>query len=583
MEHTTSLSPMQRFFRLLQLDKKDVYYVYVYGAFAGLINLSLPLGIQAVIGLIAGGSLSASLFLLVTVVTVATALSGLLVVMQLAVTETIQRRIFARSAFEFAFRIPHFRLSAMARVYAPELVNRFFDTMTIQKGVPKILIDFSTAVLNILFGLVLIAFYHPFFAFFGLSLILVLYLIFRLTGPRGLSTSLRESKYKYEVAHWLEELARAMNTFKLWGDTRLSLKKTDHLVCNYLDNRKQHFRILLTQYGSILAFKVIITATLLFLGSYLVIDNQINIGQFVAAEIVVILMLSSVEKLILSMNVIYDMLTAIEKLGEVTDLPLESEEGLRFEEIDTGTGVAVDVEKLYFKYEDAEYPIIDNLSMKIEANERVCLTGYNRSGKATLIQIIAGLYSEFQGSVSYNRIPLRNLNLSSLRRNIGDYCSQEDMFKGSILENISMGSAEINLEQVIWAAESIGLNEYVRRLPEGYHTILQPGGKNVSRSVRTKIMLARSIVKRPKLQAIEGFWLNLEPSEREAVANFLTSREHNWTLLIATDDPIIASKCDRIIIIKDGKIVESGTFMEIQKSTHFRKVFRGTYEELESS
>lgn len=574
---------MQRFFRLLQLDKKDIYYVYVYGAFAGLINLSLPLGIQAVIGLIAGGSLSASLFLLVTVVTVATALSGLLVVMQLAVTETIQRRIFARSAFEFAFRIPHFRLSAMTRVYAPELVNRFFDTMTVQKGIPKILIDFSTAALNILFGLVLIAFYHPFFAFFGLSLILVLYLIFRITGPRGLSTSLRESKYKYEVAHWLEELARAVNTFKLWSDTRLPLKKTDYLVSNYLDNRKQHFRVLLTQYGSILAFKVIVTATLLFLGSYLVIDNQINIGQFVAAEIVVILMLSSVEKVIISMNVIYDMLTAIEKLGDVTDLPLETEEGVRFEEIDTGKGVSIDVDKLYFKYEDAERPTIDNLFMKIEAGERVCITGYNRSGKATLIQIVAGLYSDFQGSVSYNGIPFRNLNLSSLRRNIGDYCSEEDIFKGTILENISMGSDDIKLEDVIRAAESIGLNEYIKRLPDGYQTILQPGGKNVPRSVRTKIMLARSIVKRPKLQAVEGFWLNLEPSEREVIADFLTSREHNWTLLIATDDPIIASKCDRIIILNDGKIIDSGTFPEIQKSTHFRKIFRGTYEELDSN
>jgi ABC-type bacteriocin/lantibiotic exporter with double-glycine peptidase domain len=574
MENNTPFTPIQRFFRLLQLDKRDIYYVYVYGVFAGLINLSLPLGIQAVIGLIAGGSLSASLILLVAAVTVATALSGVLVIMQLTVTETIQRRIFARSAFEFAYRIPRLRLSAMTRIYGPELVNRFFDTLTVQKGIPKILIDLSTAALSIIFGLILIAFYHPFFAFFGLSLIIVLFIIFTITGPRGLSTSLRESKYKYEVAHWLEELARTMNTFKLWGDTPLSLKKTDYLVCNYLDNRHQHFRILLTQYSSILAFKVVVTASLLFLGSFLVIDNQINIGQFVAAEIVVILMLSSVEKLILSMDVIYDMLTALEKLGNVTDLPLDENEGLRFEEIDTGKGITLEVRDLYFKYEDAELPTIDHLSMSVSSGERVCITGYNRSGKSTLIQIIAGLYGEFQGSISYNGIPMRNIELSSLRRHIGDYCSEEDLFKGTVLENISLGNPDITMDQIVWAVNRIGLSEYIKRLPNGYNTVLLPAGKNVPQSVRTKIILARSLAKKPRLHALEGFWASLEPEDREAIATFLMAPEHDWTLLIVSDDPIIASKCDRVLIIKDGKIVKAGSFEEIQQSPHFRKVFK---------
>nr|HQU58760.1 ABC transporter transmembrane domain-containing protein [Saprospiraceae bacterium] len=299
MENNGQLRPLQRFFKLLELDRKDIYYIYVYAIFSGLIALSLPLGVQAVIGLIAGGAMSASLILLIVVVTVATALSGILKVMQLTVTETIQRRIFTRSAFDFAYRIPRLKMDKLTRYYPPELVNRFFDTLTLQKGLPKILMDFSTAVLQIAFGLILISFYHPFFVFFGLILIFILLAIFRFTGPGGLETSLKESKYKYEVAYWLEEIARAMSTFKLSGGSSFSLNKTDGLVYSYLDSRKKHFRILLFQYGNIVAFKTFITAGLLFLGSYLVIDNQINIGQFVAAEIVVILVMNSVEKLIL--------------------------------------------------------------------------------------------------------------------------------------------------------------------------------------------------------------------------------------------------------------------------------------------
>ena len=231
--------PVRRFFKLLELDRKDITYIYIYAIFAGLITLSIPLGVQAIIGLIAGGALSASLIILVAVVTLGTGLAGLLTVMQLTVTETIQRRIFSRSAFDLAYRIPRLRLDNLNTYYAPELVNRFFDTLTLQKGIPKILVDFSTAILQIVFGLLLISFYHPLFFFFGAILIVILILIFRFTGPGGLSTSLQESSYKYKVAHWLEELARSVTTFKLAGGASLSLKRTDDLVCQYLDRRKK--------------------------------------------------------------------------------------------------------------------------------------------------------------------------------------------------------------------------------------------------------------------------------------------------------------------------------------------------------
>ncbi|HKK88969.1 MAG TPA: ABC transporter transmembrane domain-containing protein, partial [Saprospiraceae bacterium] len=333
--------PLRRFFSLLKMDQKDITYIYIYAIFSGLITLSIPLGIQAIIGLIAGGAMSSSLYILIAIVTIGTGMIGVLKIMQMTVTETLQRRIFCRSAFEFAYRIPHFKLDSIQKTYPPELVNRFFDTPTLQKGLPKILMDFSTAILQIVFGLILISFYHPFFVFFGVLLVVIVFFIFRITGPPGLSTSLRESDYKYEVAHWLEELARATSSFKLSGKNNFALKKTDEIVSKYLDVRKKHFRILLIQFGGVVGFKVIVTAALLFLGSLLVIENEINIGQFVAAEIVVILIMSSVEKLILNMETIYDMLTGIEKIGKVSDQPLDRASGVDFDEIDSGKGMAV--------------------------------------------------------------------------------------------------------------------------------------------------------------------------------------------------------------------------------------------------
>lgn len=330
------LTPSQRFFRMLAMDGKDIAYVYIYAIFAGLITLTLPLGVQAILGLVAGGTQSASLVLLIALVTAAIAFSGILKIMQMSVIEVIQQRIFARSAFDFSYRIPRFRLDTLKNYYPPELINRFFDTITLQKGLPKILMDFSTAVLQIFFGLMLISFYHPLYVFFSVVLMAFIFLILRVTGARALATSIKESKYKYEVAHWLEEQGRSLTTFKLAGDTPYALRRTDALTGEYLKSRMAHFKILRGQYASIIVFEVIVMASLLALGSYLVLQNEINIGQFVAADIVVILVISSVEKMIVTMETIYDVLTALDKLGYVTDLPLEDNSGLSFERCDKG-------------------------------------------------------------------------------------------------------------------------------------------------------------------------------------------------------------------------------------------------------
>lgn len=566
------MKPTQRFFGLLRLDRKEIGYIYLYAIFAGLITLSLPLGIQAIISLVIGGTTSSSLYLLIGVITIATALTGFLKIMQLTVTETLQRRIFTRSAFEFAWRIPRFKTEELINIYPPELINRFFDTLTLQKGIPKILIDFSTALLQVVFGLILLSFYHPFFVFFDILLIIILIAIFRWTGPQGLKTSLKESKYKYKVAHWLEEIGRAMNTFKLVGSCALPTDRTDKLVSGYLDARKDHFRILIFQYANVVAFKTIVTGALLILGSVLVIDNQISIGQFVAAEIIVILIMNSVEKLILSMETIYDVLTGLEKIGYVTDLPLESADGLTFEEIDSLDSVRVSLENVSFQFSDATAPAVKNITFDVEAGERVCLSGYNSSGKSTLARIISGLYTNIQGNMTYNDIPLRNLNIESLRSHIGTYSSQDDLFHGSIIDNVSLGN-KVSMADIIATSKRIGLHGYINALPNGYETELLAGGSNVPKNVRVKIMLARTIISQPKLLVLENFMSSTASPEMEQVIECLLNDKESWTVICVSNDPRVAKLCNKVIMMDRAEIIVEGTFDEVKYTEYGRKIF----------
>lgn len=580
MAGNSNIHPLKRFFQLLRLDRKDITYIYLNSIFAGLIGLILPLGVQAIIGLISGGDFSASLWLLIGVVTIGTALTGIIKIMQITITETLQRRVFVRSSFDFSYRLPRLKLDSLTRFYPPELVNRFFDTLNLQKGLPKILIDFSEAILNITFGVILMAFYHSFFAFFGVFLALLLFLVYRFTGPRGLSTSLSESKYKYEVVYWLEEMARSLSTFKMAGYTPYPLRRTDGLVSKYLDNRAEHFKVLKFQYGVIVGFKVLITFALLALGSYLVINNQMTIGQFVAAEIVVILVIGNVEKLILTMEVIYDVLTALDKLGFLTDLPVEKGDGLRFDQIDRDKPMHLQVENLNFKFEDSDRSTLNDVSLEIKPGERVCIAGSQSSGKSTLLQLIAGIYADFEGSIAYNGFPLKSLDLCSLRGNIGDYMHEANIFTGTILENIALGNPDTPLEAIVDLAEELGIASYIRNLPNGYNTILLPEGRNIPRTIRTKLILLRAIVTKPKLLLAEDFFKSLESKDRDFIADFITRRDAPWTLVAVSSDPVLAAQCDRLLLMENGQIIAEGTWQSLQGHPVFNTVFRSKEIEL---
>jgi ABC-type bacteriocin/lantibiotic exporter with double-glycine peptidase domain len=568
------LTAFQRFLRLLKGDRREVYYIYMYAIFAGIINLVLPLGIQAILNLIQGGAVSTSWWLLIGIVTLGTFLAGLLVVMQMTVSETLQRRIFTRVSFDFAERIPNLKTEAIRREHMPELVNRFFDTFNVQKGLPKLLIDLSTAVMQIFFGLILLSFYHPFFIFFGLVLIVILALIFRITYPSGLKTSLKESKHKYEVAFWLEEIARTLHTFKLAGKSQLPLDKTDALVSDYLDAKEKHFKILLAQYFSIVSFKTLITFVLLALGGYLVIQNQINIGQFVAAELIIILVLGASEKLITTMETVYDVLTALDKIGGITDLPLEENTGLEADVLSSAQGLHVELKNLSYKFLDALKPTLKNIDLNIKAGEKIALVGYNGSGKTTLVQIISCFLNDYEGSITFNGISRRNFNQRSIRSLIGDYSAQEDIFRGTLEENISLAYKHIEFEDIRAVAESVGLLPFVATLPKGFNTLLLPGGKNLPRHIVAKIILARSVVSKPKLLAIEELMANLERKDRTQIAELLTKKESLWTLVAVTDDPLLAAKCDRVLVMKAGEIVASGHFSDIQKTEHYPNIFK---------
>lgn len=555
--------PLQRFWKLLATERKDIGNIYIYALFNGLLSLSIPLGIQAIINLIQSGTTSTAWVVLVIVVLLGLALAGIFQIFQLSVAERIQQRLFVNASIEFAYRIPRLKLSALKNYYPPELINRFFDVLTVQKGLYKLLFDFSVASLQILFGLILLSLYHPFFIAFGFFLIFVLLIFFRLTSRRGLETSLAESQNKYEVVSWLEELGRNLSTFKMAGRTSLPMDQADKLSSNYLRSRRSHFSVLVRQYSSLIFFKVLIAGGLLLLGGLLVFDQQMNIGQFVAAEIVIVQIISSVEKLVYSIETIYDVLTGLEKLGAVTDLELENHDEDDQIDLENGAKLKVKIKNLNLDSPQWGHRILSDINLEINHGEKIGITGTMSSGKSSLLQLIAGLFDTYNGSLLYNDTPYSKVRLETLRSLIGDNLRQEEIFEASILDNISLRRESVKEEEVIQLLNLVGLKDFVEDLPKGIYTDLPTGGLGLANSTKNRILMARSLAGTHSLLLLEDNWFDLDDETRAKWLDHLCF-DCGQSVIMATNNRKSLERMDRIIVLDKGRIVNEGTYDQLK-------------------
>jgi ABC-type bacteriocin/lantibiotic exporter with double-glycine peptidase domain len=546
----TPIVAARKLVAILQLDKKEVSAIYIYAILAGLVQLVTPLGIQSIIGFVMAGALSTSIVVLITVVVLGVFLNGLFQIRQLQIIEKIKQKIYTRDALSFADKIPHLNIEKLDNYYLPELVNRFFDTITLQKGIEKILLEIPAAFIQILFGIILLSLYHPVFIAFGIVLVVLLYVILATTLPKGFTKNLLASDYKYKTAAWLQELARVVKTFKYAKKTSLHIEKTDELVSNYLIARTSYFKILLTQFWSLVAFKIIITAAMLIVGVYLLLNQQINIGQFIAADIVILAVISSVEKLILTLDKAYDTLTAIEKLDKIKSAELESAGN---ETIAGTNGMKIDFKNVSFNYPNGKN-VLNEINVEIQSGEKVLIVGNSGSGKSTLLRLLTGTFTNFSGAIRINNVALGSYAIDSLRSNTGVLISQQDIFQGTIRDNITMGDSGVTNEELYQLTKSTGLESFIGGLEIGFDTDIDPAGKKLPEKIKQGILLARALFSRKTLLLLENPFDGLDTTAIESVREMMAKLE-NVTMLVTAGSNSHQEIFDKIIYLQNGSIV----------------------------
>ena len=566
---TSHTTVFKRLWGLLRAEKRNIYYIYFYSVVSGLLYLSLPIGIQAIVSLMFAQELSASLIILIALVISGVFLNGFMYILQMRVSERIQVRLFTLISLSYSDRLPKLQQEAINDYHLPELVNRFFDTASIQKGIAKLLLEVPVATIQILFGLTLLSLYHPVFIFFGILLMFVLYLVLKYTIPQGIQTSMEESDYKYKVGFWMEEVARNIKTFKLRGKTDFAIHRTNEQLMGYIQVRKKHFRVLETQFWLFIFFKTAVTLILLIIGCWLFFSNKINIGQFIATEIVIIMTLSSVEKIITSMEGLYDFLTALEKTSKVLDNPIEEFHPTYTEPI---SRMDISLHNVSFRYTEKSKQILNNINLSVKQGEKIAIIGSRGAGKSSILQLLTGAYTQYDGSIMVNNIPFFSYDVYELRRRIGAYFSESEIFEGSLIDNLQVGSLNCPPDEIMQLAGEIGLKEFILKHKDGIYQHLSTQGIKLAESTRAKILLGRALLKRPNLLLLDDFTYLLNKKDKKLLLNYLFNEKTTYTLMIKTSNEDIMRLCDRIIFMHEGRILADGSFDEISKTTEYQQL-----------
>lgn len=546
LPNTQEKKPLDRLLSLLRAESSDLWMVLIFALVAGLLSMTTPLAVEALVNTVAFGRFLQPVFVLSVMLLAFLIFQAALKTLQTFVVEIIQRRLFARVAADLSFRLPRTRMEALDEHYAPELVNRFFDVVTVQKISAQLLLDGISVVLSAAVGMTVLAFYHPYLLAFDVVLILMILFTMFVLGRGAVKTSIKESKTKYAMAAWLEDLARCRTTFRYDGASEFALERSDELIYDYLTARKKHFRVLLRQILFLLLVQALASTALLAIGGWLVITGQLSLGQLVAAELIVAVVVGSFAKLGKHMESFYDLMASIDKLGALLDLPIERTDGLlAAPDSPSKEDAFISVRNVCYGLPDGR-EVLHNFSLDIPRGQKVALCGESGSGKSLLLDMLFGLRDPIAGSISLQGIDPRDLRPDVLRRRVA-MVRDIETFDGTIAQNVHLERPDISIAEVRTAMEIVGLMPLIQRLPKGLDTHLTSNGAPLTTSQLRRLMVARAIAGRPDIVLIDEVLDALADSEAEKILRKIVADDQSSTVLVVTNRASLQSIMNTVV------------------------------------
>ena len=526
-------SPARQAWKLLKPDLDDIGIIFAFALVVGLLAMATPLAVEALVNTVAFGRVLQPVVILSIFLFLFLLFQALIRLLQTYVAEMIQRRIFARAAADLVHRLPKIRHDSQDRVDLPILVNQFLDVAGVQKTAATLLLEGSRVTLSAVVGMVVLAFYHPWLLGFDLILIATLTLVLTVAGIGATETAVKESKAKYRSQAWFEEMAHTPVVFRSTHGFSLALERANALVGEYLSYRSKHFRVLIRQNALALLLQALASTVLLGIGGWLVVTNRLTLGQLVAAELIVTIIVSSVAKLGKLLESYYDLLASSDKVGSLTELP---EDTAGTAELPDGP-LPVELRELSYTFEGGNRTL-EGISLDVPAGDTVAIVGPAGSGKSTLCDLIGGLRPATSGAVSIDGLDPGEIVPYTLRDRVA-IARDGELFDGTIRENIAVGNPLVGVRESWDVLETVQLDEAIRCLSGTLLSSISSERNPLSFGQVRRLMLARAIACSPGVLIVDGILDDLPTAEAHTLLERIRETTEA-TIIVATGRPEIA-------------------------------------------
>ncbi|MGZ8094610.1 MAG: peptidase domain-containing ABC transporter [Methylosarcina sp.] len=550
--------PLQRLQQLIHLERQDIGTLLAYGVGIGLLSLATPIAVQALVNTIAFGALLQPLFVLTLILLVLMSFSNTLVALQFYVVEMLQRRLFVRLFGETASRLQCATIATRDQQYLPELVNRFFDVVSLQKTAAALLLETLGYVLQTLIGMLLLAFYHPMLLAFDLFLIVALYLILFVMGKKGIPTAIEQSRAKYAAVAWLESIAANPLLGKSRQGENFMNAQSKRIAEDYLQSCINHFRVLSRQNMGALILHTLANTALLAMGGWMVIERQLSLGQLIAAELVVGAMIYGLTRLGKTLDNFYELVASLDKIGYLQDLPQETGKGNSPKPSEHA--YQVDIQQLTVA-SGPQTDTIDDLNLHLAPGDRLVIS--EGAERGTLLDVLFGMRNSISGRITLDQWDLRDMSLGAMRDSIG-LVRYAEVLDISIADNVSIGR-NLPLNEIRAVLDQVGLLDMISMLPEGLNTQLCAHGEPLIGDQQLRLTLARAIAGRPRLLLIDKALDRIDSRCLELILDVLLSANAPWTLIVISHEPRVIARCKRHARIRNGQLEEVTTDSGAQK------------------
>ncbi|MEL6712926.1 MAG: ABC transporter ATP-binding protein, partial [Planctomycetota bacterium] len=544
-----ALTPVRRVRALLAPERGEIWAVVVFAVTIGVLSIATPVAVQAIVNSIALGGLLQLLVVVAILLAFALGFVAFMTAVQTWIVELIQRRLFLRTMADVAARLPRVSTEALASGHGPELVNRFFDVVTVQKAASKLLIEALGTVLTIGAGLAVLAFYHPLLLAFDVVLIFATGLIVLAPLRRGQATAIQESTAKYAVVGWLEEIARNPNTFRAAGSEQWIYQRSDALGRTWLESRRRHFRTLFGQMIGGLALQVVASAALLTLGSLLVMQNSLTLGQLVAAELIVTTVVAGVAKLGRHLETWYDLTSGAFKLGKLLDVPLHEMQG-EHPPRSVVPGARLDFVGLGWNGPRGRGGA-SGVNATVEPGTSLGVLASSGS-RASLAALLGRLRDPGEGSLRLDGRAYRDLARDAIQREVA-VVDDAEVVRGTVRENVRLFRPHVSRDDVRRAIQLVGLERAVSELEGGLEAELHPATEVLSPDELVRLSVARALAGKPRLLVLGAALDRLPPLARtEMLAASALDDGSGPTVVLLTEDEAFASRCDSVLRLDAG-------------------------------